>query len=130
MLKRKYILISILLLALSLIIGYNYIYKEHRNISEEKAAFTVTSEAIFKEYNSDVDSATKKYLDKTIKVSGTVTEIDADNFTLDNAVVCYANKEILKKITKKSSLLVKGRNIGYDELLELIKLDQIIIINP
>lgn len=128
--KRKYIYVSIIILALSLIVAYNYIYKEHRNISEEKAAFTLTSIEFIKEYNNDIELATKKFLDKTIQVSGTITEIDKDNFTLDNAVVCYADSIVLERIKKNLRIEVKGRSIGYDELLELIKLDQINIVQP
>lgn len=105
-------------------------YKNHRNIEKEKAVFKTESNELQKEYLDDILIATNKYIDKTIEVSGKVTEVDSDNFTLDNAVVCYANESTLQKIKLLNKVSVKGRSIGYDELLELIKLDQVIIINP
>ena len=39
--KRKYLVVFLLILILSVIIGYNYMYKEHRDISSEKADFTL-----------------------------------------------------------------------------------------
>jgi len=105
-------------------------YKSHRNIEDEKAVFTTESKAFQKEYVNDIDTATKKYIDKTIEVSGIITEIDMDNFTLDSAIVCYADVSTLQNIKLLSNVRVKGRSIGYDELLEIIKLDQVIIINP
>jgi len=130
MFKRKYVYIFAVIVILSLVIAYNYMYKSHRNIEDEKAVFTTESKAFQKEYVNDIDTATKKYIDKTIEVSGIITEIDMDNFTLDSAIVCYADVSTLQNIKLLSNVRVKGRSIGYDELLEIIKLDQVIIINP
>ena len=104
-------------------------YQEHRDIKSEKAAFHIESTVFGNEYAVDVQKATEKYIDKTIQISGKVTEIENDSFTLDNLVVCYTDSTTLKKITLNSKLFVKGRSIGYDELLGLVKLDQVSIIN-
>jgi uncharacterized protein YacL len=130
MFKRKYVYIFAVIVILSLVIAYNYMYKSHRNIEDEKAVFYTESKAFQKEYVNDIDTATKKYIDKTIEVSGRVTEVDSDNFTLDDAIVCYTDKKTLEEIKLLDDVQVKGRSIGYDELLEIIKLDQVIIINP
>ncbi len=130
MIKRKGIYIISLIIVLSLVVGYNYMYKSHRNIEEEKVVFQTKAKVLQKEYGRDINTATKKYIDKTIEVSGKITEIDIGNFTLDNAIVCYADKNTLQKIRLLDDVWVKGRSIGYDELLELIKLDQVIITNP
>ena len=127
--KQKYSYICVAILILSLIIVYNYIYKNHRNIADEKPKFKVESKVFGKEFLIDPEKATIKYIDKIIQVSGKVTEIENDNFTLDNIIVCYTDNMTIKKIAKNISLTIKGRSIGYDELLEIIKLDQVIIIN-
>ena len=129
MFKRKYIYFGIVVLVLSIIATYNYIYQEHRNIKTEKADFYIESTVFGKEYETDTKKATEKYLDKTIQISGIITEIESDNFTLDNYVVCYGDSITIKKIVLNIKLFVKGRIIGYDELLGLIKLDQVSIIN-
>jgi uncharacterized protein YacL len=130
MIKRKGVYIISVIIILSLVVGYNYMYKNHRNIEEEKAVFQTKAKTLQKEYASDIDTATKKYIDKTIEVSGRITEIDIDNFTLDKVIVCYADKGTLQVVRLLSDVRVKGRSIGYDELLEIIKLDQVIITNP
>ncbi len=127
--KQKYSYICVAILILSLIIVYNYIYKNHRNIADEKPKFKVESKVFGKEFLIDPEKATIKYIDKIIQVSGKVTEIENDNFTLDDIIVCYTDNMTIKKIAKNISLTIKGRSIGYDELLEIIKLDQVIIIN-
>ena len=44
--KRKLIYLITFLVLLSGVIGYNYMYKEHRNISKEKAAFNLLSKEL------------------------------------------------------------------------------------
>ena len=65
-------------------------------------------------------------------ISGKVTEVELENnnFTLDDAVLCYTDSIRIKEIKKNTNIVVKGRSIGYDELLELIKLDQVFIVKP
>lgn len=127
--KQKIILFLISVVVLSVIIGYNYMYKDHRDISSEEASFNTTADLLIKEYASDIDTSVKKYLDKTIQVKGKVTEIEQGSFTINNAIVCYTDSIIIKQIKNNFEILVKGRNIGYDEILDLIKLDQVTIIN-
>ena len=129
MFKRKYIFISIGLLVLSVMAIYNYMYKSHRDIAAEKPDFKIASKALAKEFSEDIKKATDRYIDKTIQVSGKVTEIESNNFTLDEFVVCYTDSVTMLEAKVNSSLHVKGRSIGYDELLGLVKLDQVSIIH-
>jgi uncharacterized protein YacL len=127
--KKKYLLLFFVILVLSVIIGYNYMYKDHRDISTEKVQFTKKAKELVDEYQTDVEATTTKYLDKIIEIEGRITDIESDNFTLNNAIVCYTDSITIQKIKIDGTLKVKGRSIGYDELLEYIKLDQLIIIN-
>lgn len=127
--KRKFFYLISILAILSVVIGYNYMYKNHRNISAEKAEFVIEASDFIKEYNTDIETSITKYLDKTIQLKGEVTEVDVESFTLNNVIICYADSITLKKVKPNSVINVKGRSIGYDELLEYVKLDQVTIIN-
>lgn len=127
--KRKLLITISIAILLSGVIGYNYMYKSHRDISEEKAAFVLTSSELTKEFTADMEASIKKYLDKTIELNGRVTEIEKDNFMLDNTIVCYTDSITITQLIKNKLINVKGRSIGYDELLDLIKLDQVTISN-
>lgn len=126
--KRKYLLLFFLILILSVIIGYHYLYKDHRDISTEKAQFTKNSKELIDEYQKNFQATTTKYLDKTIEVEGNVTDVENDSFTLNNTIVCYTDSVTIKEIKLATEIKVKGRSIGYDELLDYIKLDQVTII--
>ena len=125
----KKILIALLLLALAGVIAYNYIYKDHRSIADETPSFVIKSSEILNEFSVDVTKAEMKYLDKTIEVSGNVTEINEDNLTLDDAVFCKLLDKTTTKVKINNSITIKGRLIGYDDLLGQIKLDQCTINN-
>ena len=116
---RKWIII--LILVVIGIIVYNYIYQEHRDIENEQVEFVVTSIDMANEFAINPSASEKKYLNKTIEVNGTITELNDFDMTLDDKVFCQFNSKI--GIDSKDAS-VKGRFIGYDELLEQIKLDQ------
>lgn len=116
--RRWIILLIVFVLA---IIAYNYIYQEHRDIKSEKAEYSVSSLDLINEFAINSSDAEKKYLNKTIEVKGNITEINGYDLTLDDNIFCQFNDEI--KVPSKS-INIKGRFIGYDNLLEQIKLDQ------
>lgn len=126
---RKVILIVLFLLAL--IGGYFYIYKEHRNIAKEEVSYDIAVLALFLEYQSNESTANAKYLDKTIVVSGKVSSLNREtqSMVIDEKLFATFLNEIPSTIKPNSQIKIKGRLIGYDSLLEEIKMDQCIILN-
>jgi len=102
-------------------------YPDHRSISEETVSYTLDAESLFNEFTEDSQQAELKYLDQTIIVSGVVTSTNAKSVTISNKI--YGQFETLNSDLKvNDSIAVKGRCIGYDDLLEEIKIDQCSII--
>ena len=101
-----------------------YIYQGHRNIGDENAKFEISSNEIALEFVENPKRASVKYLNITIEVSGKVSEKDSSTITLDDKVFCQFNSSIKTVVTNNSALKIKGRVIGYDDLLEQVKLDQ------
>lgn len=103
---------------------YNhFLYKEARNIETEEASFVIKSSDLFKDYYSDAAKADSKYLNKTIKISGTVTEVSDSTLTLDKKIFCKMTQKADFNLLNKS-ISIKGRCIGYDDLFEQVKFDQ------
>jgi len=123
---RKWI--ALLIIVIVTFLGYHYIYQDHRDIESETAAFTFTAEDITNEFEINPSDAESKYLNKTIIISGIITELNSNQITVNDKVFCQLNNptNILKTNQK---VTLKGRFIGYDNLLEEIKLDQCYIIN-
>lgn len=123
---RKWI--ALLIIVIVAFLGYNYIYQDHRDIESETAAFTLTAEDITNDFEINPSDAESKYLNKTIIISGIITELNSKQITVNDKVFCQLNNptNILKT---NQEVTLKGRFIGYDNLLEEIKLDQCYIIN-
>lgn len=117
---RKWVVLLVLII-LGGIVTYNYIFHKHRDIKNEQAEFVLNSEDLANEFQVNPSSSEKKYLDKTIEVHGTITEQNDYDLTLDDKVFCQFNSKI--SIGSKK-VHIKGRFIGYDDLLEQVKLDQ------
>lgn len=72
----------IALLAGLLIAGgiFYFVYnKPHRDVASEKAEHVLTADQIFDEYEADETAANTKFLDKTVQVSGTVSEVGTND---------------------------------------------------
>jgi len=123
---RKWVFV-IILLVLGFI-GYNYLYRAHRNIEKEQPSYVVSVRLIIKEFLDNPSASESKYLNKTIEINGIVTENGDSYITLDNSVFCQFNTLTALNLKLGDSLNVKGRCIGYDSLLEQIKLDQCTIV--
>lgn len=122
--KKKWIILLVALIAGAYFL-YRYINKDHRDISAEKAEFQISAVQIASEFQSQPLKAQNNYLNKTIIVSGIVSDIETNTITLDNAIFCDLIKDInTDKIAIGESISIKGRCIGYDDLLGEIKLDQ------
>jgi len=125
---KKWIAILIVLI-IAAFIGYNYIYQDHRDIENESAEFAMPSSEIALQFSQDPTSAEQQFLNKTIEVSGLISEINTNDITIDDKVFCQFSNNIETALDKSDKVKIKGRVIGYDDLLEQVKLDQCTIIN-
>ncbi len=99
-----------------------------RDVASESAAFSVSSNAIVSEFSSNTEASNKKYLEKPVSISGTVTSIEGNAVILDKSVNCIFSSNI-GKINVNDKVTIKGRVIGFDDLLGELKLDQCSIQN-
>lgn len=128
---NKKILFGILILLIAGIVIYRYTYQDHRNISSEKATYILTIAVLEKEFAANDSLASSKYQDQTIALTAQITEVDFENKAVILNQKLYAVFDSLpKNIIHGKTLKIKGRFLGYDELLEEFKMDQCTIVNP
>lgn len=53
--------------------------KPHRDVANEKAEYTLTADELYDEYEADEAAANSKFLDKTVQVSGMISEIGTND---------------------------------------------------
>jgi hypothetical protein len=120
----KFLGIIIVVLVITFFSIRYYIYNSgRRDIQSEETAFEVSSDAILKDFTSNTTTSNKKYLEKTITVSGIITSVKGEEVILDNSVNCNL-LTASKSLKKNQKVTIKGRVVGYDDLLGEVKLDQ------
>ncbi len=106
--KKKIVLFCIVFIIGAYLL-YQYIYKEHRDISTEKASFVISVVELKKEYNENDSLANVKYLDKTIQIHGSITNID-----LSNNYFSFSPKylEIFQKLPNLACLYLRNKPLS------------------
>jgi hypothetical protein len=124
---KKKILLAVAIIAAVGFAGYQYLYRDHRDIASEKADFAITTSQLLSEFRTDYAKANSRYADKTIVVSGQVTNVDAkaNSIVVDGKLsAVFANAGQASAIAKNQKVTLKARFVGYDDLLEELKMDQ------
>lgn len=124
--NRKKIGILVLLgLSVVAYFGYTYMYHDHRDIQSEAPSLTISSSQLVALFESE---STEDALNKTLVVSGVVTKIDGSLITLDDLIDCVF-EVVPESLYVNERINVKGRCVGFDDLMGTVKLDQCQIIN-
>ena len=123
---KKKILIGIALTLAIASAAYLYTYKGHRDISSESANYVVTIPGLEKEFLTNDKVAYTKYQNKIIELTASISAIDAASkgIVLGEKVFVTFKDSLPKKIASGKILKIKGRFLGYDELLGEFKIDQ------
>lgn len=120
----KKTVIAFLVLIVVMLVAYKYMYHDHRDIYNEKPLFSITVNELLKDFLADENKANKKYLDKSITIKGKITNIDLSNKTLVLDEKVFVILTVSKNVSINNEVSIQGRLIGYDSLLEEIKIDQ------
>jgi predicted negative regulator of RcsB-dependent stress response len=126
---KKKLLIVCFFVIITAVLIYNYVYKSHRDISNEKESFAISVIDLKNDYRKNDSLANAKYLDKTIVIYGKITSLDLANRILSvDTSLSAIMKESGVSINLNDSIKLKGRFIGYDDLLEEFKMDECSVI--
>ena len=128
----KKIILTTIFLCISGFLVYQYIFRKKTDIINTETNFSISSDILYKDFLDNQESFNKKYLDKTLQIKGKITEIDTQNnaVLIDNKIFSsFDNKYKLDKTLKMNqNIQIKARFIGYDDLLENFKFDQVTVI--
>jgi hypothetical protein len=117
--------ITLVVLAGLIFAGYRYIYKPHRDIGSEDPAFVLSAKKLQDDFSADQSAANAKYADKTIEVSGVVTDFDASSHMLSlDSVISVTLQDSTSTAVPGTQEHIKARLVGYDDILKEVKMDQ------
>ncbi|CAI8342058.1 MAG: Uncharacterised protein [Polaribacter sp. SA4-10] len=120
--KKSKFIVLLLAICCSGWITYTYLMKPPATIESKQVAFTGTTAA----FSTKIQENTNDWLNKVVVLEGVVTSKDAYGITLNSEVYCQF-RETQKTVAEQQNIKIKGRFIGYDDLLNELKLDQCII---
>lgn len=127
---NRNIKISFALFALVGFLSWVYFYtfhSKHRTISEEQVTAEFQAPELLYAFTRD-DSDIASYADQVILVTGKVSSADKTTIVLNGMVQVNLLPAIQPPVQKGRTLTLKGRCVGYDDLLEVVKIDQATLI--
>ncbi|MEO9501272.1 hypothetical protein [Nonlabens ulvanivorans] len=123
----KKILFGFLLIGFIAIIGYNYLYQDHVDVEQSKSSASFTSQVLIELFTDQDLQNDQRALDQIIEVKGKVTNVEKNTIILDEQI--FIEMVADEKLKENQLIIIKGRCLGYDELLEEVKIDQAILTN-
>ena len=128
--KKNIRFIVLLLILAGGFLTYNYLYHGHRNIGSEDPVYTLTVQELHSEFVTNDSLANVTYSNQTIEIDGKVTAYDAASktITIDEKLFAVMKKKSNETISPNQPIKVKGRFVGYDDLLGELKMDQVSIL--
>lgn len=129
--KKKVLLIALLAIGIAAFAVYRFLYKEHRDIGSETTSYVLTAHNLKAEFTKNDSVANAKYADKTIEIDGKITAVDAvaHSIVIDTLLSAVLKDSLDVTNLLQKSVKIKGRFIGYDDLLGELKMDEVTIIN-
>ncbi len=127
---KKKVFISVIILIVVAFAAYKYVYRQHRDIASEEANFITTVQDVFGSFTANDSLANAKYLDKTLALRGKITEVDFTDkiVTVDEKLSARFTDKLPENLKPQDSINLKGRLVGFDDLLEEIQMDQCTIV--
>lgn len=121
--KRLLIIVAIVLVG---IIGYNQVFKEAKTTQEIETSFIGSSGELL----TLLSKENSQLKDKAVEIQGTITSINDEGIIIDSSIFCqFINLEITQQLKEQQTINIKGIVVGYDDLLNELKLNQCIIKN-
>ena len=123
---KKKALIAVTVFLVLAFATYKYMYKSHRNISTETVSYSASVKEVYTAFQQNDSLANAKYIDKTIEIYGKITNLDLSNkiITVDEKLLARFTNSIPNTLKLQNSIALKGRVVGFDDLLEEIQMDQ------
>lgn len=125
--KSKIIIGLVLVIAIGAYAGYSYAYKPHTAIADMEVAFTGTAQDFLGKIKENPENWTQG--EKVVELTGVITAKDEKGVSINESIYFQLEEGTsTKELSEGQKTKIKGRIIGYDDLLEELKLDKAIIL--
>ena len=105
-------------------------FKPHPEWTRMEPSFELRAVVLLSEYRSDITKANSKYLNKVLSIEGKLTSTEPSLMIIDHGVTCTldSTQMIDQYPAVGTRMIIKGRCVGYDELLEEVRIDHVSVL--
>ncbi|CAM1342554.1 hypothetical protein [Tenacibaculum amylolyticum] len=124
--KRNKTFLFVVVLAIGTMYGaYQYIFQPPKTITNSTIDFNGSASSLL----SEVTQNPTQWQNKIVSITGKITSVDSQGFILEENIFCQVDTTInIKNIQQNQTITTKGFVIGFDDLLNELKLNQCIIL--
>lgn len=121
-LTKNEIILVVLGAAVLITIGvYQYLYQSHDGVEDLELSYTGDTNGLLDSLNQGNNAVL--WTNKAVQLADEITGIDSATIQLNHTTFCQLN-EVPSDYKVHDKIVLIGRFIGYDELMEEVKLDQ------
>jgi|SRR5690606_1792909 len=124
--EKKWALVLGIVLVLMVLLAHRLLYPAPRDIAAEQVEFRMSAQALSGEMSQM--TSTTKYADRVVLIWGRISEIRGSRMVLEDGVEALMLDSVEPTLEVGDSVTIKARCVGYDELLEVVRLDQATLI--
>lgn len=125
--KSKILIGLVIFIVVAAYAGYSYAYAPHTAITDMEVAFEGKATDFLEKIKENPESWTQG--EKVIKLTGVITAKDEKGISLNESIYFQlAEGTSTAELAETQKIRIMGRIIGYDDLLEELKLDKAIIV--
>ena len=122
--KVVFVVFAMLVFAVGSGYVYQYISMSPKDVVETTPEYVGDAT----EFNFLVTNNLSYWTGKVVQITGKVTELTEDGVVINGAIFCqFENGNDLKSIVENQQINIKGKLVGFDEILMEIKLNQCIL---
>ncbi|MEM6720424.1 MAG: hypothetical protein AAF611_13950 [Bacteroidota bacterium] len=127
--KSKIIIGVIAFLAIAVTSALLYMYKPHETVDDMKVVYTGSAEELQSVLDEKIELWQKEKSNIVVELTGVITEKGEETISVNESFFFQFPEETnIDALSETQKIKIKGRFIGYDELLEELKFDKAIIL--
>ena len=119
-LKKNKLVTILSIIVLSIIISIKYIYQPHQKTEDLNTIFQGNPQ----QFKHEILKEPSRYHNAIVEIKGKVISKGLNGIMLEESIYCAIKDST---IIEKNIITIKGRFIGYDDLMEEFKIDKCII---
>ena len=121
--KRKILIGVLILIVVGGSVGYYMYSKKVQNYAEGEPDISISAKELVEAFDKDTASAVKRFMDKKIRVTGTIKSLDSSAVVLSEEGIASSvvvglderNKKSISQLRVGEAATLQGKFSGYDK---------------